>query len=285
MVCAGVVAAQFTAGKATRDALYLANLNVTSLPAMVTVTSLVSIGLAIAGSKRLGRATPATLMPVAFIASSPLLLLDFALLQAAPRVTAVLVYLQMSGLGPMFGSGFWLLAAERFDPRTAKRRFGQIAAAGTLGGLFGGLLAERVGATFGLPAMVPALAALSALCGWQTWRLGTISPLSDAINQRRTRATSASTARSRLHMLARAPHFRHLATVVLLGTLGASLVDYVFKAEAVAALGHGETLLRFFGAYYAVTSIFSSSSEWTSECGTGSMPTSFSTRLANPLST
>ncbi len=35
MVCAGAVSAQFIAGKATRDALYLAQLDVTSLPAMV----------------------------------------------------------------------------------------------------------------------------------------------------------------------------------------------------------------------------------------------------------
>ena len=48
---------------------------------------------------------------------------------------AVLVYLQISGLGPMLGSGFWLIASERFDPRTAKQRFGQIAGVGTLGGL------------------------------------------------------------------------------------------------------------------------------------------------------
>ena len=46
----------------------------------------------------------------------------------------------------MLGSGFWLMASERFDPRTAKRHFGQIAGAGTLGGLVGGLLSERVAA-------------------------------------------------------------------------------------------------------------------------------------------
>ena len=39
MVCSGVVTAQFIAGKATRDALYLAHLDVTTLPAMVIATS------------------------------------------------------------------------------------------------------------------------------------------------------------------------------------------------------------------------------------------------------
>ena len=46
MICSGVVSAQFIAGKATRDALYLAHLDVTTLPAMVVVTAAVSIGVA-----------------------------------------------------------------------------------------------------------------------------------------------------------------------------------------------------------------------------------------------
>jgi hypothetical protein len=41
MLCAAGVTAQFIAGKATRDALYLGSLDVTSLPAMVIVTAAV----------------------------------------------------------------------------------------------------------------------------------------------------------------------------------------------------------------------------------------------------
>jgi hypothetical protein len=42
---------------------------------------------------------------------------------------------------------------------------------------------------------------------------------------------------------------------VFLGAIGATLVDYLFKAEAVAALGRTPGLLRFFAIYYAATSI------------------------------
>ena len=38
----------------------------------------------------------------------------------APRLAAQAVYLQVSGLGPMLGSGFWLIATDLFDPRTAR---------------------------------------------------------------------------------------------------------------------------------------------------------------------
>ena len=119
MVCSGVVTAQFIAGKATRDALYLAQLDVTTLPAMIVATSAVSILLVVASSKGLSRLTSAAFVPLAFAVSALLFLIEWALLNAAPRVAAVGVYLHVSGLGPMLGSGLWLILSERFDPRTA----------------------------------------------------------------------------------------------------------------------------------------------------------------------
>src|SRR6185295_14637956 len=84
----------------------------------------------------------------------------------APSIAAVAVYLHVSSAGPLLTSGFWLITSERFDPRTARKRFGQIAAAGTLGGLLSALVAERVAAIFGVTAMLPFLAALHLLCAW-----------------------------------------------------------------------------------------------------------------------
>ncbi len=44
-------------------------------------------------------------------------------------------------------------------------------------------------------------------------------------------------------------------TLVLLGTVGAALLDYLFKARAVETFGRGDSLLRFFSLYYAGTSL------------------------------
>ena len=54
----------------------------------------------------------------------------------------------------------------KLDPRTAKQAIGRIAAAGTLGGLAGGLLAERLAAWVGVSATLPALAVAQAWCAW-----------------------------------------------------------------------------------------------------------------------
>ena len=256
MLCAAAVTAQFIAGKATRDALYLANLDVTSLPAMVMATAVVSIGLVAVTSKGLRSVSPGVFVPAAFVVSAVMLLLEWLLLPFAPRAAAILVYLQVSGVGPLLGSGFWLIATERFDPHTAKKRFGQIAGAGTLGGLVGGFVSERVGIVFGVAAVLPVLAAANLYCAWVVRRL--------AVSYARATAARAvdvapdlapESPRPGLRVLHDAPYLRNLAGLVLLGTLGAALLDYLFKAQAVAAFGRGEGLIRFFAWYYAATSL------------------------------
>src|SRR6185295_11013521 len=143
MFCSGLVTAQFIAGKAARDALYLARLDVTSLPTMIIAASVFSIAVAAAFSKWTARLSPATMIPGAFVVSAVLLLVEWGLTSTAPKLAAIFVYLHISGILPVLGSGFWLLATEYFDPRTAKKRFGRIASAGTAGGILGGVVAER----------------------------------------------------------------------------------------------------------------------------------------------
>ena len=76
---------------------------------------------------------------------------------------AILVYLHLTGVGALLVSGFWAIVNERFDPSTARRTIGEITAGGSLGGLLGGLLPERVGAVLPLTAMLPILAGLQLL--------------------------------------------------------------------------------------------------------------------------
>lgn len=258
MICSGAVSAQFIAGKATRDALYLANLDVTTLPSIVVGTAALSILLVFASSRGLQKVGPATFVPLAFALSALLLFASWLLTFSMPVLAARLVYLQISGLGPMLGSSFWLIASERFDPHTARHHFGRIAAAGTLTGLAGALIAERVAVMVGVSAMLPVLAVVNLFCAWQIRRLARSTPSSQrsALDEAPPDLAAVSP-QSGLHVLARAPYLRNLAALVLLGTIGAALVDYVFKAQAVETFGRGESLLRFFALYYAAVSLLS----------------------------
>src|SRR5262245_53017462 len=256
MICSGAVTAQFIAGKATRDALYLAHLDVTTLPAMVVATAIVSILLVVASSRSLRSITPGTFVPAAFLLSAALLVGSWLLLGFAPRLAAQVVYLQISGLGPMLGSGFWLIATERFDPHTARLNFGRIAGVGTIAGLIAALVAERIGATIGIDEMLPLLAFLNLICAWQVRRLA--GPKALTIHDKAMEVApdlAATSPRSGLRVLTGAPYLQNLAALVLLGTVAAAFVDYVFKVQAVQFFGRGDSLLQFFALYYAGVSL------------------------------
>jgi hypothetical protein len=256
MVCSGAVSAQFIAGKATRDALYLAHLDVTTLPVMVIVTALLSIFLVMGSSRGLRSIAPGTFVPSAFAASAAMLFASWLVLEWSPRLAAQAVYLQISGLGPMLGSGFWLIATERFDPHTARLNFGRIAGVGTIAGLVAALITERIGATIGIAAMLPVLAILNLAAAWLIRRLA--GPRVLTIHDKAMEVApdlAATSPRSGLRVLAGAPYLRNLAALVLLGTVAATLADYVFKVQAVEAFGRGDALLQFFALYYAGVSL------------------------------
>jgi hypothetical protein len=268
MVCAGAVSAQFIAGKATRDALYLGSLDITSLPTIVIATAAFSILLVMVSSQVLRRISPAIVIPLAFAVNAVLLLVEWSLAETQPAWIARAVYLQVSGLGPMLGSGFWLIATDLFDPRTARKHFGQIAGVGTLSGLAGALIAERVAAVYGVTAMLPVLALLSLVCGWQIRRLArrgaSLRPSTGTDDRGGAPATGrmdeatdliAASPQLGLRALSKVTYLRNLAMLVVLGTIGAALADYVFKVRAVEAFGNGDALLRFFAIYYAATSL------------------------------
>ena len=207
MLCAATVTGQFVAGKALRDTLFLSSLDVTSLPAMLIATSAVSLLLVALNGRVARRLQPGTLVPALFLFSSLLFVVEWALRSAAPTASAILLYLHVSAAGPLLASGFWLIASERFDPHTAKRRFGQMAGAGTLGGLVSAVVAERAAAWFGAPAILPILALLQAVSAVLVRRLAEGSPIPHV---HETMATAAQGTRSGLRVIAEAPYLRHL---------------------------------------------------------------------------
>jgi len=253
MLSAGAVTMQYVGSKATRDALFLAQFDpTTALPWMVAATALFSIVLVAANSKAVATISPARLVPALFAASAVMLLVEWAMLGTYPRGTAIIAYLHISGIGPILGSGFWLILSERFDPRTAKRRFGQISGVGTL---FGGALgvALLLLKSLDVAVMLPTLAFISMLCAWVVWRLAApLTSAGPAVGQFPDFATAP--ARSGIRVLVETPYLRHLAALVLLGTTSAALIDYVLKVEAKTAFA-GDDRLRFFGAYYGATSL------------------------------
>ncbi len=247
MAGAGLLMAHQVAGKAARDAIFLSNFDAKSLPAMMVAAALTAALLGVASSRVLSRLTPARVVHWSFAVSGVLQLFEWRLLATQPRIAAVVVYLHLVALSAVLLSSFWSLTNELLDAHTAKQRFGQIAGSGTLGGIVGGLAAERVNAWFDTGSVLVWLAVLhlaaAIVLGLMRWLAGTGKrPCAPPVE-----STSEGSARK---AFSKAPYLFSLAALVLIGTTTAAAVDWVFKAQVAVHYGRGEPLMRFLTLFH-----------------------------------
>ncbi|WP_437631888.1 hypothetical protein [Sorangium sp. So ce854] len=171
-IASGAMIAQQVAGRATRDALFLASFGAAGVPKVMAVGAAMSFAAVLLISRALLQHSPARVVPATFGASSVLLALQWALAQRAPAAAALVFYLHVAVFGATLISAFWSLVNERFDPHTARQSMGRIAGGGTLGGVVGGLFAWRASHLVEAPTMLLALAATSGLTAGATYLLG-----------------------------------------------------------------------------------------------------------------
>ena len=243
---------QYISAKATQDALFLANYDTSFLPIMIIATAIFSIVIVVISSRVLRHAAPGAWVPIAFATMGVLTLSEWMVAGSRPRLAAWTLYLLVSGFGPMLGSGFWLLASERFDPHTAKKTFSQIAGAGTLGGFLAGLGAARAAAVGGVPAMLLLAAALCLLSAWLARR---VARLPERVMRTVAPPNTVERARSPLRVLAEAPYLRHLAALVMAGAIAETFIEQALKTQVQAVFETGPGLGSFFSLYYGVLSL------------------------------
>ncbi len=251
MAVAALMMAHQVAGKACRDAIFLSHFKTSELPAMVVVAAIGSVAASVVGSRALVRSGPHRMAPVAFALSGVFQFAEWILLAHWPQMAACIIYLHVVAWGAVLMSSFWSLMNESFEPRSAKQLFGRISGVGTLGGVCGGLLAERVAALLGPADVVLALAVLHLACAAALWRVfpsnaSAVAPRRDAVGGHKTSAVEA---------IQRYPFLLTLAGLVIVTSSATALLDFVFKAQATHTIGRGPDLLRFFGIYYTATSL------------------------------
>jgi hypothetical protein len=237
--------------RASRDALFLSEFELDRLPLMVLGASFFSLCVLPWSTGAMARWTPARAVPAGFALSGVLLVVGGALAGRWPGAVAVCLYLQIAALGAFLVSGFWSVVNERFDPRSARREMGRIAAGAALGGLLGGLAIERMGARLELLALLPVLGGFHLATALLVWLLG-------AGAGERARPGSEPTRPGRLQglqVLGRAPYLRRIALLVLVTTCAEILIDYVFKYRALAVYDDTSELVRFFALFYAAVGV------------------------------
>jgi len=247
MAGAALMLAHQVSGKAVRDSLFLSVYPATDLPRMVIGAAAFSLILVAAWSRLMSWLGPRRLVPMGFLISAAAHIVEWRFVVKAAPLVAPLTYLHIAGFGAVLLSGFWSVANEAFDPRTAKRTFGRIAGAGTAGGIAGGLMAERVAAMLESREMLLLLAGFHVLCAAVLYWF----PLPRGA-ERGARLPEPAPPRE---IFRRSPYLFSLAGLVLIGTAGAAIADYAFKAGAAETFGKGAPLLRFFAIFYTTTQV------------------------------
>jgi hypothetical protein len=244
LVSATVMIAHQVAGKATRDGLFLLQFDPAVLPRVVVATAIFSIVGVLLMSRLLARFGPVRLVPRAFALSAALFLAEWVLSGLHARTAAVVLYVHMGVFGALLISGFWSVINERFDPHTAKRTIANIAAAATLGGLLGGVIAEVV-SDADVRAMLLVLALMHGVCAITVRRIGSGGH----------GLTSGFEVRSGLRVLAGSRYLLGVGLLMVLVAATAALLDFAIKSEAARAYTKGKDLVGFFAGFYAAVGV------------------------------
>jgi AAA family ATP:ADP antiporter len=255
-VCAAVVIASQLAGKTARDAIFLEYFEVRSLPVLLAISSALAIGTTFWFARRLVRGAPVRVVQLANAVSAALLVAEWLLLEHMPRPISIVIYIHQTLIGPILVSGFWSIVSERFDPRSARKAVGTVGFGATLGGLGGAILAERVAALIGTPAILPTVAVLQLLAAWQLAAVGRGRAEEVAPEGASEELVGAAAQIAKVSLL------RRLAAITVIVTVAAALIDYVFKSVATEAVGTTHDLARLLALFHGVVGVTTALVAW-----------------------
>jgi ATP:ADP antiporter, AAA family len=255
--CAAAVLASQLAGKAARDAIFLQQFPVTNLPLLLAVSSALAIATTFLFARRMSRGVPAKIVQAANLGSAALLIVEWALIDRFPRPVATLIYMHQTLIGPILVSGFWSIISECFDPRTARRVIGTIGTGATVGGLIGAVLAERIAALAGTPALLLAIAGLQLAA---TWRFGVLARCGTAAVA--VDAHDLPPVMDVADRISRVALLRRLAAITVIVTVAAALIDYIFKASVTARVAQPDDLARVFATFHGTVGLLTAIVSW-----------------------
>ncbi len=246
--------------RSLREAFFLAAFDVRRLPWMML--AVVLLGLPLVGwfGRILSRRSPLAVIQRLTI----VLALGLCPLWAIVSSTSygVLLLYCWTALGSLLlTSGFWLVIANLFPLRGAKRLFGMIGAGGTAGAMLTGIslawITDHVDLSWLILAAVGQLLALLFILSLLPKSAPQAAPSSTGGGQSTDPSGRASAGGSPrggiwagMRLVWRSDHLRVVATLVFVGTLMTTFIDYLFKDFARAAYHDGADLAAFFGAFY-----------------------------------
>lgn len=253
--CAGafLVLAFVVAARSLREALYLARFPVETLPYVMVAVAAASVPAVALFARFLARHEPRRVVSLAALGLAGAVAALWPVLGASGP--AVVAFYLVTALGTLLlTSGFWLVTAERFPVRGAKRLFGLIAAGGTLGAMTAGNGLAWLTGRWPVSAIVPGLVLLLvAFLAVQIPSRTRMGEGGEGGGESRGGSAGEPSMGEGLRLIGTRSHLRTIALVVMAATVASTLVDYQFKELARERFATGESLTGFFGAFYGWT--------------------------------
>jgi hypothetical protein len=247
-ISALIVVSSFVAGKAARDAILLDHFRVETLPIFMAASAVMSLPIILVAGRWMTQYGPARLIPALNLGSAVFAVAEWLMLNRYPGPVSAIVFFHLATSGAVLTSGFWSIVNERFDVQTAKRHIGRIGMGATLGGILGGIVAERTAVYLQPDKILLVLAAMQLTCAVTLYLFG-----SGAIERAPAPAKPVGTW-SAFRVVTRSQLLRNVAGVVVLGAIAAGVLDYVFKADIVSVSSKAG-LLRSLAIFYTVTNV------------------------------
>ena len=259
LACVGafLVLSYLVAARALREALYLSRFAIETLPYIVVATTVIGLPAVGLFTRLLARQAPGRVYRnLALLVALGVAVLGGLAVAAAPgtpRSIAIVLFYPWAAIGAMLlSSGFWVLTADAFALRDAKRLFGLIGAGGTVGAMVTGASISWITAWVGLPGLVGLLLALLAASYVLQTAARDITESDPAVPGAEAPRASLSDG---LAAVLGDRHLRTIAAIVGTATVASTLLDFQFKEIARATFTSGESLAAFLGNFYGVTGV------------------------------
>jgi ATP/ADP translocase len=231
--------------RSLRESLFLAHFTIEKLPLMMGAVVLVNLPMVSQFSRFLVEYKPKKILTGLTLTLVVGLVFFWAMLPVtAWAISGLYVWTTIGGL--LMASGFWIIVAEIFPLRGAKRLFSLIGAGGTLGAMLTGFSISAITKRVDLPWLVLLSTVLPLVFLFLVRMLpdtkGEIRPASPAKGGIPLIEASRKTWSNR--------HLRLMASIIFLATLAMTLVDFQFKDLAQQHFDNGQELAGFLGIFY-----------------------------------
>ena len=251
MATAAVMLAHQVASKALRDAAFLAVWPTTALPLMVMAPSVPVVAVVPVFARLLERFGPRVVVPAGFLLSAVRARRRVAARRAASRGWRCSFIYTWPDSARCCSRGSGRSSASGSIREARAQSFGRIAAAGTVGGVLGGVAAAWIAMALPVDSVLLLLAALHVLCAVGVLWLGQAPVLLPGTDQAPSDRVFAFQA------LRESPHLRTIALMMVLAPPGAGVLDYLLKWRAADKMQTGAGLLRFFAVFYGAVQLAS----------------------------